>query len=642
MSNAAFNKRVRRQLCNLFQEASVNSAPCDTDSSDVSYNYRLDDNQNSPPSLETPVFDVPFSEDDTGLGIFDNSKSFDSIIQSIFENKVPEAEYVETSNVDENGLTLAEELLFFFIAFNIPRKAMEQLLFLLRKHNVLGVPTSVYMLRKGLQTVPIDIISVENMNYAYLGIQENLEFLLNRNILSIQSGKDPVLIDLSMNIDGLPLFKSSRINIWPILMSVNKALQPLPVAVFCGIGKPNLLVFLSQFCAELTNLTDNGFSFQEMLIKIRKVIFICDSPARSFLLNTKGHASFNGCHWCRQVGYFSHDRVAYQTTLGSLRTDNDYKNFKESNQIRDTPLRKVVPLYSAFPPDFMHVVCLGVVKKLFKFYCTSIKGIRLSCKLTSSQLDRLNDRISVFKMHTPSEFQRKPRPVSELAYFKASEFRNFLMYVGPFVLKSVLPPLFYDHFLLLHYAIYIYSSTKHSNLYVNAQACIELFVNDFSENFHPALVSFNIHALLHIPQFVDLCGPVSNFSAFPYENFLSFVKRRIRANNGIFKQSLNQLLNIRNLYTHATSNAFRFSSSSPNNCAILSNGTYILVQSVFNGCVTGTVLRFSRDLYCKPFPSSSLGIGFYRVSEKRVDNAIAVNKAIMIPIESELLVFPLV
>lgn len=43
---------------------------------------------------------------------------------------------------------------------------------------------------------------------------------------------------LNFNIDGLPLFKSSNVQIWPILCSVER-FQPFVVAVFCGNEKPN-------------------------------------------------------------------------------------------------------------------------------------------------------------------------------------------------------------------------------------------------------------------------------------------------------------------------------------------------------------------------------------------------------------------
>lgn len=49
----------------------------------------------------------------------------------------------------------------------------------------------------------------------------------------------------------------------------------------------------------------------------------------------------------------------------------------------------------------------------------------------------------------PSEFARLPRSLDDLKYWKATEFREILLYTGVIVLKSNLKKEFYGHFLLL-------------------------------------------------------------------------------------------------------------------------------------------------------------------------------------------------
>ena len=58
------------------------------------------------------------------------------------------------------------------------------------------------------------------------------------------------VLDLQINIDGLPLFKSSQVKVWPILCSITNVMlkDPFVVGIFSGKSKPgNLEEFLAKF-----------------------------------------------------------------------------------------------------------------------------------------------------------------------------------------------------------------------------------------------------------------------------------------------------------------------------------------------------------------------------------------------------------
>ena len=128
------------------------------------------------------------------------------------------------------------------------------------------------------------------------------------------------------------------------------------------------------------------------------------------------------------------------------------------------------------------------------------------CRLSLRQMETVNNRISAFVKHIPKEFQRKPRTLHDLEYFKASEFRSFLLYIGPYCFKNVLAESYYENFLLLHFAIYVFVSTSNSSLYEHANACIQRFVIQSSHLYHPSIMSYNFHALLHLFEFVKMYG----------------------------------------------------------------------------------------------------------------------------------------
>ena len=49
----------------------------------------------------------------------------------------------------------------------------------------------------------------------------------------------------------------------------------------------------------------------------------------------------------------------------------------------------------------------------------------------------------------PSEFSRQPRSLKDLDRWKATEFRQFLLYTGPIVLQDIISDNAYEHFLAL-------------------------------------------------------------------------------------------------------------------------------------------------------------------------------------------------
>ena len=66
---------------------------------------------------------------------------------------------------------------------------------------------------------------------------------------------------LLINIDGLPLFKSSSKQFWPIL-AILKGIShstPFVIGIFCGHTKPTSLdEYLADFVQEMQRLRENG------------------------------------------------------------------------------------------------------------------------------------------------------------------------------------------------------------------------------------------------------------------------------------------------------------------------------------------------------------------------------------------------
>jgi len=61
----------------------------------------------------------------------------------------------------------------------------------------------------------------------------------------------------------------------------------------------------------------------------------------------------------------------------------------------------------------------------------------------------------VIKPYIPLEFARKSRAIQDIDRWKATELRQFLLYTGIVVIKSILSPICYNHFLCLSVAVKI-------------------------------------------------------------------------------------------------------------------------------------------------------------------------------------------
>lgn len=102
-------------------------------------------------------------------------------------------------------------------------------------------------------------------------------------------------LKICFNIDGIPLFKSNKSQLWPILGLVkNFRSVPFVTSIFCGISKPKPLnVFLSNFINELNDLLKNRFNLNGNHFKIKIHSFVCDAPARAYLKCTKTHSGYS-------------------------------------------------------------------------------------------------------------------------------------------------------------------------------------------------------------------------------------------------------------------------------------------------------------------------------------------------------------
>ena len=99
----------------------------------------------------------------------------------------------------------------------------------------------------------------------------------------------PIDIAININIDGLPIHKSSKVEFWPILFNIHgmPSFKPMIIGIFCGEGKPKSANdFMMCFVDELKVILAVGVQVNGFKISFKIRSFICDSPARAFIKGT--------------------------------------------------------------------------------------------------------------------------------------------------------------------------------------------------------------------------------------------------------------------------------------------------------------------------------------------------------------------
>ena len=133
-------------------------------------------------------------------------------------------------------------------------------------------------------------------NFIYFGIEAGLLNLLSQNI----ELRSLSCLELIAN-DGLPIFQSTGAQFWPILLNLNGLL--FLVALYFGYQKPSPVEeYLEEFLNELTVLRREGIQIFGKQYEVKLTCFVCDAPARSYLIGIINHTGYYSCERCTIKG----------------------------------------------------------------------------------------------------------------------------------------------------------------------------------------------------------------------------------------------------------------------------------------------------------------------------------------------------
>lgn len=427
-----------------------------------------------------------------------------------------------------------------------------------------------------------------NLAYRFTRVkkhQDNYEDIYDGNLYKHYMSTNGILaninnISLTWNVDGLPIFSSSKFSIWPCYFIVNEL--PYRIRLLkenCIIGglwfgeeKPNMHVFLKPIVTELLELEKVGIEVMPPLSPapfIAKVILLagtCDLPAKCLMLNTIQFNGKFGCNKCLQSGLSfttsarGHVHIypyCNEDPTGPLRSSTqhqlDVSEAKRTNTVvngvKGPSWLRILKQYNIIDGtaiDYMHCVLLGVVRLLLSLWIGSEHHGKEH--YIGRKLNVIDQRL--MEINPPSVITRKPRKLStHFKYLKASEYRAFLLYYSIPALHGILPQRYWDHYSLLVISIQtlLKQSISDSQL-LRCQQMINRFCQQFEILYGKRYMSANVHLLLHLPDTVRQLGPLWVYSCFYFEGQNGVLKNLVHGTQHVDSQIISSFSYYKNLH----------------------------------------------------------------------------------------------
>ena len=206
----------------------------------------------------------------------------------------------------------------------------------------------------------------------------------------------------------------------------------------------------------------------------------------------------------------------------------------------------------AMPAEYMHLLSFGVVKRLLQltFSVTDSRTRIIERPLISPAI--FNDLMQCVKMF--KEFSRRARKL-DLAVMKAQELRNLVLFYFPLVTKSLGD----SHkeikvWEMLAYMIRacILPENEYSGVNVNhIKYCQKNFYNMYEQLYGEKNCSYSIHVLAAHLLLIRALGPLTETSAFRFENFYGELRRSFQPGTvSVAKQMLQNVMLKRILSKH--------------------------------------------------------------------------------------------
>ncbi|KER30995.1 hypothetical protein T265_02672 [Opisthorchis viverrini] len=204
----------------------------------------------------------------------------------------------EADNEEENMFqpSLADIFRDWMISTNVPFSTVNRLLVSLQ-HKLPELPQDARTLMRTPRSCPTREVPPEED--IHLGIANGL-----RRVVPMYLPPQPYIIHLHMNVNVMKLHNNGTTVIWPILARIVRPFTSpvFLVGLYGGVRKPeDVCTYLNDVVQELEELLRLGVVVNDLHHQVVLDAIICDKPARSFVTRVRGYNSYYGCDYMHAV-----------------------------------------------------------------------------------------------------------------------------------------------------------------------------------------------------------------------------------------------------------------------------------------------------------------------------------------------------
>ncbi|XP_049517796.1 uncharacterized protein LOC125943205 [Dermacentor silvarum] len=202
---------------------------------------------------------------------------------------------------------------------------------------------------------------------------------------------------------------------------------------------------------------------------------------------------------------------------------------------------KGLDLVNGYSVEYMNCVLQGVAKQLTETILASSNSDQRFYSGAPSALSRIDVRLLSIK--PPHCITRLPRSIQERSHWKASEWRNWLLFYALPCLNDILHQEYWRHLSKLCEGIYMLLQEELTVPEIDkAESLLKNFVSRCEALYGMEFMTYNVHALLHLGNCARSLGPLWEHSVFVFEGGNGTILQQISAVKGLPDQIVERVI----------------------------------------------------------------------------------------------------